>query len=67
MEYTKDIVLDIKYKGEGRKSIIKNWTREMLNVIKMNKFIISVIVTTIIFMMIDIVLVNNFISLLSKI
>ena len=66
MEYTKDIILNIKYEGDisGEN---KNWTSNIYKSIKKNKFIYSIVSITVIFMAFDIVLVNNFINLLSKI
>ena len=66
MEYTKDIILNIKYEGDisGEN---KNWTSNIYKSIKKNKFIYSIVSITVIFMAFDIILVNNFINLLSKI
>ena len=66
MEYTKDIILDIKYEGNIDKQN-RNWTSYIYKNIKGNKFIYSIITITIFFMAFDIILVNNFINLLSKI
>lgn len=64
MEYTKDIILNIKYEGNSEK---QSWTSTIYNNIKRNKFIYSLISITMFFMAFDIVLVNNFVNLLSKI
>ncbi|MBO5413763.1 MAG: hypothetical protein J6A29_05725 [Clostridia bacterium] len=64
MEYTKDIILNIKYEGDNEK---ESWTSSIYKSMKKNKFIYSVITITVVFMAFDIVLVNNFVNLLSKI
>lgn len=64
MEYTKDIILNIKYEGNKEK---QNWTSNVYNNLKRNKFIYSILSLTMFFMAFDIILVNNFVNLLSKI
>lgn len=66
MEYTKDIILNIKYEGDVSNES-KNWTSNIYKNIKKNKFIYSIVTVTAFFMAFDIILVNNFINLLSKI
>lgn len=66
MEYTKDIILNIKYEGDLSNEN-KNWTSNIYKNIKKNKFIYSIVSVTVLFMAFDIILVNNFINLLSQI
>ena len=63
MEYTKDIILSINYNKEKK----TKRTSSFINFIRNNKFILSVVSITIVFMACDIILVNNFIKLLSEI
>jgi len=63
MEYTKDIILSMK----ENKGINKERISLFFKFIKNNKFILSLISITVIFMACDVVLVNIFIKLLTKI
>lgn len=63
MEYTKDIILSM-----DEKEVINNErTSLILKFIKTNKFILSLVSITIVFMGCDILLVNTFIKMLTKI
>ena len=63
MEYTKDIILSMNTK----ESINREWTSLFFRFIKKNKFILSLLSVTIIFMVCDFILINTFIKLLTKI
>lgn len=67
MEYTKDMVLGKHYK-EVRK-VIKtkgtSWKSRALKVIKAHKIATTAVISAIIFISIDIVLITNFIQILS--
>lgn len=66
MEYTKDVILDINYKREIGIVKLKNWTSKVKKVIKSNKTIIFILAMLTILIGIDIVLVNSFLELLTK-
>lgn len=64
MEYTKDIILDLGDKRKVSLNKSNKWTRRLKQIIKNNKFIITIMVSLLILTVIDIVLVNSFIKLL---
>lgn len=64
MEYTKDIILDLGDKRKVSLNKSNKWTRTLKQIIKNNKFIITIMVSLLILTVIDIVLVNSFIKLL---
>lgn len=66
MEYTKDIILDIKYKREEGVTKLKNWTSKLKKEINNNKLIIITLSLLSILIVTDIVLVNYFMQLLVK-
>lgn len=66
MEYTKDIILDIAYKREIGVTKLKNWTSKLKKVVKNNKLVTITLFLLSTLMIIDIVLVNSFLQLLSK-
>lgn len=63
MEYTKDIVLNVQY---GRKIDFKERKaiKKLIHIYKDNKFIINILVITIVLIVIDLCMVSNFINLL---
>ena len=63
MEYTKDIIL----KMNTNEGINKDRTSLFLKFIKNNKFILSLVSITVVFMACDLFLVNTFIKLLTRI
>ena len=63
MEYTKDIIL----KMNTNEGINKDRTSLFFKFIKNNKFILSLVSITVVFMACDLVLVNTFIKLLTRI
>lgn len=68
MEYSKDIILGINYLGseeKGQANIFKN-TKKMANFIKKHKLIATMSLFCGILMILDFILVNNFIMLLQK-
>lgn len=66
MEYTKDIILDVRYKGEIGITKFKNWTSKIKKVVKNNKVIIFTLSLLSTLIVIDIVLVNSFLQLLTN-
>lgn len=66
MEYTKDIILDLGGKGKVSLSKSNKWTSTLKQIIKNNKFIITIMTSLLILTAIDIVLVNSFIKLLAN-
>lgn len=66
MEYTKDIILDIRYKREVGVSKLKEWTSNLKKIVKNNKIIIITLSMLSTLTLIDIVLVNFFMQLLAK-
>lgn len=64
MEYTKDIILDLGDKRKVSLNKSNKWTRRLKQIIKNNKFIITIMVSLLMLTVIDIVLVNSFIKLL---
>lgn len=66
MEYTKDIILNMGYKRREKSNKIEQWTSSIKNIIVNNKFMFIVMTALIILTLIDIVLVNSFISLLTS-
>lgn len=66
MEYTKDIILDIRYKREDGVTKLKDWTSNLKKVVKNNKIIIITLSMLSALTVIDIVLVNSFMQLLTK-
>lgn len=66
MEYTKDIILDINCKKEIGIRKLKNWTSKMKKGLKNNRAIVITLSLLTTLIVIDIVLVNSFLQLLSK-
>jgi len=66
MEYTKDIILDIIYKRQIGTTRLKNWTSKLKKVVNNNKIVIIILSLLSTLMIIDIVLVNSFLQLLTK-
>lgn len=69
MEYTKDVIFNVHYKNKiGTIKLGKSrWKKGLLKILKQNKFITSIISSLVILIAIDIILVNNFIRLLTTI
>ena len=66
MEYTKDIILDIRCKKEIGITKFKSWTGNIKKGIKNNKIIVCTMSLLTILIAIDIVLVNSFLQLLTN-
>jgi len=67
MEYTKDIVLEIGNKRRVERGRFRDEIRNIKKEIKNNKIIILTLSVLSILMLIDIVLVNSFLQLFSKV
>lgn len=66
MEYTKDIILDIGCKREIGLTKLKSWTSIIKKIAKNNKIVIITLTLLTILTLIDIILVNSFLQLLTK-
>ena len=66
MEYTKDIILDVRCKRKIGLNKLEQWTSNLKNIIVNNKFIIITMTALIVLTLIDIALVNSFIKLLTS-
>ena len=67
MEYTKDIILDIRYKREFGIAKLKTWTSKFAKAILNNKVMVVTLTILSTLMIIDIVLINSFLEVLSSI
>ncbi len=67
MEYTKDIVLEISNKRQIGYYKLKEWTSNLKKIIKNNKIITFTLGLLIALMVVDFVLVNSFLELLSRV
>lgn len=67
MEYTKDIILDIGYKKGIAKTKLNNWTSRLKKGMESNKIVMSVLVLLTTLMIIDMILINFFLQLFSKV
>ena len=67
MEYTKDIILDIRYKREFGVAKLKIWIKKFLKAILKNKVIVVTLTILSTLMIIDIVLINSFLEVLGSI
>lgn len=67
MEYTKDLILNVNMKEINRKASKVNWTSSILNNIKKHKTVIIATISLSLFIAIDIALLTNFVSLLTKV
>ena len=66
MEYTKDIILDVRFKRKMRLNRLEQWADSIKSIIINNKFIVITMVSLIILTLIDIALVNSFVKLLAS-
>ena len=64
MEYTKDIVLSVNY-GQARKERKK--FSKLINMILNHKIIITIFFITVIMIILDFILIKNFVEILNKI
>jgi len=69
MEYTKDLILNVRYDEVNNILNVKNpnFFKRVINKIKKNKIISISLITALIFITIDSILLLNFINILSKI
>lgn len=67
MEYTKDIVLELGVKRQAGGEKWKNWTSSIKKEIRENKMLIMTITLLTALMLTDILLVNSFLQLFSKV
>ena len=65
MEYTKDITLGVK-EGQVRKNTKKEKNNKILEKLNQHRFVFTVSLAIISFIILDLVLINNFISLLTR-
>lgn len=66
MEYTKDIILDLRCKRKMRLNKLEEKISTIKSIILNNKFIVITMTSLFILTLIDIVLVNSFIKLLTS-
>lgn len=66
MEYTKDIILDLRCKRKMRLNKLEEWISNIKNIIVNNKFIIITMTSLLVLTIIDIALVDSFIKLLTS-
>ena len=68
MEYTKDIVFNVKYAGKVEKIKLRDrkWTSKLIRIYEDNKFIIITLLLTTILIVLDLCMVSNFIKLLME-
>ena len=67
MEYTKDIVLEMGRKRQVGIYKLKDWTSNLKKEMKNNKVIVFTLILLTTLIVVDLVLVNSFLELLSKI
>ena len=69
MEYAKDEIFQISYNERKDRLEIKhkNWTRNMKEKIKQNKLLSTVIIAFMLFSVINIIMIYNFINILQNI
>ena len=65
MEYTKDITLGVK-EGQVRKKTKKEKNNKILEKLNQHRFVFTVSLAIISFIILDLVLINNFITLLTR-
>lgn len=66
MEYTKDIILDLRCKRKMRLNKLEEWISNIKRIIVNNKFIVITMTSLLVLTIIDIALVNSFIKLLTS-
>ncbi len=66
MEYTKDVIFNVKYAGKVEKIKLRNrkYISKLVKIYKDNKFIIITLLLTTILVVLDLCMVSNFINLL---
>lgn len=66
MEYTKDIIIGIRYQKDVFLLKIKKWTSKIKTIILKNKIIVLTLILLSLLMIADFVLLNSFFELLTK-
>lgn len=66
MEYTKDIILNLRCKRKMGLNKLEEWTSTIKSTILNNKFIIITMTSLLVLTVIDVALVNSFIKLLTS-
>lgn len=68
MEYTKDLIFNVHYDEVHQTIGLKKnkWTSRMIEKIKQHKMMTGAVLTVIFFMMIDGILIMNFVNLLEE-
>ena len=68
MEYTKDLILNIRYDESSNTLHFKapKWTSKLIQKIKKHKLVVNICVTFIIFVVIDVMLIMNFMHILAE-
>ena len=64
MEYTKDIILDVRYKGRIKLNKINTLLSNIKKYVTDNKFVFIILTSLIILTLMDIILVNSFLNIL---
>lgn len=69
MEYTKDLILNVRYNEVGSKFKLRHnsWTSSLIKKIKTNKTIMASLIGLLMFVVIDGVLLINFIHILESV
>lgn len=69
MEYAKDIILDVNLKRKEITGNLEKWTskakKNLIKICRENKFIITILLSLIVLISVDIALVNTFFNLLA--
>lgn len=63
MEYTKDIILDLRCKRKVNLNRFQEWISSIRKVVKNNKLIITTLLLLSTLMVIDFILINSFLQL----
>lgn len=69
MEYTKDLILNVRYDEAGSKFKVRHkaWTSSLIKKIKINKTVMAGLIGLLMFVLIDGVLLINFIRVLESV
>lgn len=67
MEYTKDLILNIRYDESSNTLRLKTpkWTSKLIQEIKKHKLVVTTLAIFLIFVVIDVMLVTNFMHILT--
>jgi len=66
MEYTKDVIFNVKYAGKVETIKLRNrgWTSKLMKIYENNKFIIFTLFLMTVLVVLDLCMVLNFVNLL---